>query len=229
MMKTSCAPFTDREFNRLMRTFEAEKVKPPTKSKLEKKAEQIRAIDSRPRTDAEISQMIARQKELRNQPTHNELYSKRAQLNMQRTLAQKRADRAEVDKLTAEIVEIDEVMKGSAPAATDAGTSQLDTLARLNERNRRLNIESMRKAEAEAARRKREAAHGTKPLDLSARVRTVVKTHFDSRAGTPGTPGPAAPAAQASITTATTIEEMSTLNGSKVDVLAESVVIEDLF
>lgn len=178
---------------------EVDKIKPPSRSKLEKKGEVIRNIDSKLLTDvgrnlagpvsrsgsdiwwlpfqAEISAMIARQKELKKKITAGELYSKKAGLNTQRMLAVKRGEREEVAKIDAQLAALDASWKPDTPGSSGPE----DVLAKINERNRRANLESMRKADLEMARRKRDAAAGVATYDLSARVKTVVKTRYDSR------------------------------------------------
>jgi len=237
MSKVSCGTFTEKEFERLIRQLEADKIKPPTRAKLEKKGEAIHNMDSKPKTEAEIAAMIARQRDIRKAPTNSELYSKKSSLNTQRSLAAKRQERDEVARLNRLITEIEEELqsredkKRKQPAEQNTWTStpgvSLDVLARVNERNRKANLESMRKADLDLmAKRRREAAGGAGvAMDLSARVKTVVKTHFDSRAGTPGTPAAIEPLASAGTAAAVTTPS----GRSRIDDLARSVVIDDLF
>lgn len=180
--------------------------------------------------------MIDRQKAIRKVESNQELLFRKSGIIGKRKLALQRGDTREVAELTKELETVEEdlkqrVLKSTAP----------DALSKVNERNRKANLESMRKAELEViARRKREAAGGA-TVDLSARVKTVPKTRFDSRyvsseaswsgadvavrsAGTPSTPAAATP-------TLPTAPVTSTTNSSrlKVDDVARSVVIEDLF
>ena len=125
----------------------------------------------------EIANMLARQKEIRKGPRNNELYSRKSGLTTQRGLALKRNEHAEANRLAVLLAQIDEEL------AQREIKDKPDALARVNERNRKANMEAMRKADLEtAARRRREMAGGPNfTMDLSARVRTVVKTRFDSR------------------------------------------------
>ncbi|KAG9028903.1 hypothetical protein FRB95_005901 [Tulasnella sp. JGI-2019a] len=247
MSKLSCGPFTQREFDRLIRTFEAEKLKPPTKSKVEKKAEAIRTIESRIRTDAEVSLMLQRAKDVRNKRTAAEMFAAKSSLNTERMLALKKNDRAEVARLNALIEKLEAEMNGR-PAPLPNGSAQdgqqaqqppvapkpVDALTRVNERNRKANLEQMRKAGMDMiARRKQAMMGGPVVEDLSARVKTVVRTKFDSRPGTPGfgansaasSPQPAA----VNVTATATAAPVNSSQGSKIDVLANSVVIDELF
>ncbi|KAG9018124.1 hypothetical protein FRB90_012212 [Tulasnella sp. 427] len=227
MMKISCGPFAQKEFDRVIVQMETDKMKPPSRAKLEKKGEVIRNIDSKPLTDAEITNMIARQKELKKNLTAGELFAKKATLNTARMLALKRGERDEVARIDKELATLDSAWKNEPPANA-AGTRPEDALAKINERNRRANLESMRVAHLAEVKRKREAAAGGL-VDLSARVKTVVKTRYDSRAGTPTTPLNQPPKALPTGATAATPPEPMPGSRSKIDVLAHSVVIEDLF
>ncbi|KIO24932.1 hypothetical protein M407DRAFT_76345 [Tulasnella calospora MUT 4182] len=177
MMKISCGAFSQKEFERVMTQMEVDKIKAPSRSKLDKKGEVIRNINSKLLTDAEISAMIARQKELKKKITAGELYSKKAGLNTQRMLASKRGERDEVAKIDAQLAALESSWKPDTPGSSGPE----DVLAKINERNRRANLESMRKADLELAKRKRDAAAGGAVPDLSARVKTIVKTRYDSR------------------------------------------------
>ncbi|KAG8963272.1 hypothetical protein FRC00_007026 [Tulasnella sp. 408] len=214
-----------KEFDRVITQMEVDKIKPPSRSKLEKKGEIIRNIDSKLLTDAEISAMIARQKELKKKITAGELYSKKAGLNTQRMLALKRGERDEVAKIDAQLAALDATWKPD----TGNNSGSEDVLAKINERNRRANLESMRKADLELAKRKRDAAAGGAVPDLSARVKTVVKTRYDSRSGTPSAASKPAPTALSSGATAASVAVPPPSGRSNVDTLAQSVVIEDLF
>ncbi|KAG9045417.1 hypothetical protein FS837_006350 [Tulasnella sp. UAMH 9824] len=214
-----------KEFDRVITQMEVDKIKAPSRSKLEKKGEVIRNIDSKLLTDAEISAMIARQKELKKKITAGELYSKKASLNTQRMLALKRGERDEVAKIDAQLAALDATWKPDA--GNNSGSE--DVLAKINERNRRANLESMRKADLELAKRKRDAAAGGAVAALSARVKTVVKTRYDSRSGTPSAPSKPAPTALSSGATAAPAAVPPPSGRSNVDTLAQSVVIEDLF
>ncbi|KAG8859074.1 hypothetical protein FRB96_004644 [Tulasnella sp. 330] len=249
MNKISCGSFTQREFDRLIRTLEAEKLKPPTKAKLEKKGEMIHNIESRIRTDADMTAMLQRAREVHNKRSAAEMFAMKSSLHTEKMLAVKKHDKAEVARLNVLIEKLEMEMNGrpNQPAAsgtlTPDGQSQsqqpaaskpVDALARVNERNRKANLEQMRKAEELTAMRRKQAMLGGKVVeDLSARVKTVVRTKFDSRAGTPNLGGAsAAPSplpANGSVTAVSTPSLANADNKSKIDVLANSVVIDELF
>ena len=82
----------------------------------------------------------------------------KSRLNQARALALGRNDRAEVAEIDAQLA----LLNGEAPARPRS--SQVDELAKLNERNRKANIEAARKAEmleTERKRRERKLAHAS--------------------------------------------------------------------
>ena len=113
--------------------------------------------------------------------THSTL--ERSRLNQERTLASRRGDQAEVAALDAKIAE----MEANKPQSRTEESSEL--LARVNERNRRLNMEQVRKAERaelERKRRDRERRAGTATptqsvLDAAGRLKAKMLGGKDSR------------------------------------------------
>jgi len=100
----------------------------------------------------------------------------RSRLTQARTLAQRRQDFAEVALIDGQLAEL----AATSPAGPGTLRDDDDMLAKVNERNRRANMEAVRKAEiAEADRKRKErklaAAAGSTltPIDPSARLRTV--------------------------------------------------------
>lgn len=57
MDKVSNASFSEREYDRLVRVYEAEKLKVPTKRQLEKKAEQLHKLSTQPMTEVSQSRL----------------------------------------------------------------------------------------------------------------------------------------------------------------------------
>lgn len=77
----------------------------------------------------------------------------RGNLIQQRQLAVLRRDFEEVKKIDVEIAELDKVLS----ATQNPKKEREDLLAKVNERNRAANAESVRRAELDAAERKRKA------------------------------------------------------------------------
>jgi RNA polymerase-associated protein RTF1 len=120
--------------------------------------------------------MLARKSQLQvNKPT-GMLTLERSRLTQARTLAQRRHDFIEVAEIDTQLAELTAMLADRPSHSRDDD----DMLTKVNERNRRANMEAVRKAEiAEADRKRRErklaaAAGGTlAPVDPSARLRTV--------------------------------------------------------
>ena len=103
------------------------------------------------------------------------LTMERSRLQQARTLAFRRHDHAEVAAIDAKLVEIN----ASLPSRDRQEESSSDILAKLNERNRKLNQEQVRKAERaemERKRRERQLRAGTAtPTALDAAGRLKAK------------------------------------------------------
>lgn len=120
--------------------------------------------------------MLARKSQLQSSKPAGMVTLERSRLTQARTLAQRRYDFIEVAEIDAQLAEL--AATSSDRASNPQGDD--DMLAKVNERNRRANMEAVRKAEiAEADRKRRErklaaAAGGTiAPVDPSARLKTV--------------------------------------------------------
>ena len=119
--------------------------------------------------------MLARKSQVQNNKSAGLLTLERSRLIQTRTLAQRRHDFAEVEVIDAQLAELAATSTDRLSHARDAE----DMLAKVNERNRRANMDAVRKAEiAEADRKRRErklAANGgtLTPIDPSARLKTV--------------------------------------------------------
>ena len=122
--------------------------------------------------------MLARKIELQaGKPTTQSATMERSRLNQARTLALRRQDKVELDTIDQQLAEL--------PAVTTAREEDVsDMLAKVNERNRKANLEAVRKSEIQEAERKRRdrklqaaaRASGTStPVDPSARLKTIPK------------------------------------------------------
>ncbi|OSX56775.1 hypothetical protein POSPLADRAFT_1062251 [Postia placenta MAD-698-R-SB12] len=195
MDKVSNSPFISKEFDRLTRTCELERVKLPSRLQLEKKAAQLEKFIKTPMTESDIAAMLLARKNMmgslsKTQQTSTSITMERSRLVSQRTLATRRQDWAEVKLIDEKLAEL----AATAPVRVSNETRQ-DILAKVNERNRKANLEAVRKAEtAEAERKRRErkllaAGGGTPrsstPADPAARLKANL---LSSRPGTPGTP-----------------------------------------
>jgi RNA polymerase-associated protein RTF1 len=118
--------------------------------------------------------MLARKSQLRSNKSAGMLTLERSRLMQARTLAQRRHDFKDVELIENQLTELAATLPPDHARDDDD-----DMLTRVNERNRRANMEAVRKAEiAEADRKRRErklAATGSTPtpVDPSARLKTV--------------------------------------------------------
>ncbi|KAI0634196.1 hypothetical protein C8Q77DRAFT_1110366 [Trametes polyzona] len=198
MEKISNAPFEQKEFDRLVAQCEVDKVKLPTKRQMEKKAAQMDRLANQPMTESDIAAMLARKQAMQTaKQSSAHLAMERSRLHQAKTLALRRQDYEEVKQIEAQLSEL-----ASAREAQREESSS-DILARLNERNRKANMEAVRKAERaelERKRRERSLRAGTATptsgaaADALARIRAK---HMGSRPGTPGTPVPPAEGGEA--------------------------------
>ncbi|TFY83238.1 hypothetical protein EWM64_g776 [Hericium alpestre] len=191
MDKVSNSPYTQREFDRLMRVLEADHIKPPSKRQIQRKAEQLQQLAIKPLTDSDVTAILARKAQMAGGQFSSSRSMEKSRLHQQRTLALRRNDLVEVATLDKQIEELTVLM---GPATPRASEDRNDLLAKVNERNRRANLEAVRERELlEAERKRRErklaASHAGTPVpsDASARLKTVPRM-FASRPSTPATP-----------------------------------------
>ncbi|KAJ3564397.1 hypothetical protein NP233_g8321 [Leucocoprinus birnbaumii] len=196
MDKVSNGKFTLQEFNFWKATLATDDMKLPTKRDIEHKVAQMNKLSTQPVTESDINAMLARKSQLQSGKPSGMVTVERSRLNAARTLALRRNDIDEVAQIDAQLAAL------GVPAKPRHSEEAADLLAKVNERNRKANMEAVRKAEiAEAERKRRErklAAAGTPvPIhDPSARLKTVPRlfnsaTPTTSRPGTPGgTPQP---------------------------------------
>ncbi|KAI0315298.1 hypothetical protein OF83DRAFT_365195 [Amylostereum chailletii] len=198
MDKVSNSPVTQREFDRLVKVCETDHVKLPTKSAVEKKRTQMTKLENQIMTESDITNMLQRKRALQsgNKASSGSWILERTRITQARILAVERGDADLIKTLDKKLAEI-EANKPRAAAPTDANDISV-ILAKVNERNRKANMEATRKAEqAESERKRRErrlAASGTATptLDPSARLKTLPRM-FESRSGTPNVNGNGTP------------------------------------
>jgi len=194
MDKVSNGPFLEKEFERLTKTCSNEDVKLPSKRTAENKVAQMQKLVTQPMTESDITAMLARKSQLQisSKPT-GMTTMERSRLNQARTLAHRRNDWNEVAEIDAKLAE--EAARTSGKEQPSKTNNVQDLLAKVNERNRKANMDAVRKAEmAEMERKKkgRKLLAQSTPVDPSARLKTLPRT-FNSntpltRPGTPATP-----------------------------------------
>ena len=158
------------EFERLIKSTEHDKVKLPTKKELNKKVEEMTRLSTAiitevqpsrvpiPRSvglyelQSDISAMLARKQMMSGKQSAVNVRMEKSRLTQARTLALRRQDLAEVRSIDAQLVKLN-----AANPEVEREDTTTDIMAKVNERNRKANLEATRKAEQmEAERRKRE-------------------------------------------------------------------------
>lgn len=127
--------------------------------------------------------MVARKNQFSQQQNAAAITIERSRLIQAKTLAVRRQDYAEVAVIEAKLKELPVVQ-----TLREEEESLADKLAKVNERNRKANLEAVRKAElleAERKRRDRKLANAggsgvATPSDPSARLRTIPRTFNDA-------------------------------------------------
>ncbi|KAK7057380.1 Plus3 domain-containing protein [Favolaschia claudopus] len=199
MDRTSNAQWTTDEFKRMLDTCATEKVILPSRKEVDERFNEMQDLLTKNATEDDITAMIARKRQSTANGTGTSTpalnLAERARLNAQRTLAQRRHDFDEVRDIDAQLAAL------SVPQVDrTTGEEELaDRLARVNERNRKANLEAVRKAELLEAERKRRERKSrvenggavAQVFDPSARLRTVPRL-FESATPTsrPSTPNP---------------------------------------
>lgn len=129
---------------------------------------------------SDISAMLLRKTQMQaNKHSAGWMTLEKSRLTQARTLAIRRQDDAEVALINEQLKELADSVSASGNIVRDEGDT--DMLAKVNERNRKANIEAVRKAEiAETERKRRErkiaAAGGVVNQDPSARLKTLPRT-----------------------------------------------------
>ncbi|KAF9648313.1 hypothetical protein BDM02DRAFT_3115644 [Thelephora ganbajun] len=152
MDRTSNSPPEAGEFEWLIKSAEHDKVKLPTKKELNKKVEEMTRLSTAIITESDISAMLARKQMMSSKQSAVSVRMEKSRLTQARTLALRRQELAEVRLIDAQLAELN----AANPEAEREDTAA-DIMAKVNERNRKANLEATRKAEQmEAERRKRE-------------------------------------------------------------------------
>ncbi|EIW79650.1 plus-3-domain-containing protein [Coniophora puteana RWD-64-598 SS2] len=184
MDKVSNSDFPEKEWDRLKYACLTDHVAMPTRRAIEKKKEQMARLVSQRMTDSDITAMLARKNQLSSGvQSAAAITMERSRLNQARTLALRRQDAVEVAEIDVKLAALPEVAATRVAEEDDLAAR----LLKVNERNRKANMEAVRKAELLEAERKRKErklanANGSgvsTPVDPSARLRTIPKMFSD--------------------------------------------------
>ncbi|KAJ3087359.1 Crossover junction endonuclease mus81 [Quaeritorhiza haematococci] len=154
---TSNSPFTDSEWSRFEQTMQVEKVPMPTMDHVKRKQEDLKTAREHIFTNEEIDAMIQEKRTLIKVPTN--IAAEKVRIMQDRTLAEQSGDKELLEQLSQRLFELDELSKDMRRGAEE----RLEMLAKLNERNRLINIKETREAERianELKKMKREGSSG---------------------------------------------------------------------
>ncbi|ODN91429.1 RNA polymerase-associated protein RTF1 [Cryptococcus wingfieldii CBS 7118] len=162
MADVSNGAIEDTEFQRFSLTNEADGVKPPKRSTLKKKHEDIKSLRDRPMTNSEIDRRVASRR-AQDSSFARASTLKIHQLMNTRDLAVRRNDHSMIDKLNADIIALGgDPVTGKLLAGEGEQLGQDDydlKIQKINENNKRKTKESMMRAhQAAQARKKAEEA-----------------------------------------------------------------------
>jgi len=152
MDRASNSPFEAVEFEWLTKSVERDKVKLPTKKELNKKMEEMTRLSTAIITESDVSAMLARKQMMSSKQSAVSVRMEKSRLMQARSLAIRRQDFADVRMIDSQLAELN-----AANPEVEREDTAADVMAKVNERNRKANLEATRKAEQmEADRRKRE-------------------------------------------------------------------------
>jgi len=135
----------------------------------------VRQLGKRVLTSEEIDEMVRRRAELNGQRGANAVLAK-AELVHQREIAYDQGDTELVKEIDAKLN-----LRPSSGGNASTGDNAQDKLVRVNERNKRANVTSVRKAEVQAHTERRKAG-ATGQSDPFSRLRTTARVFYKSDA-----------------------------------------------
>lgn len=178
---------TDQKmFDRWEKQMRDDRVPFPTRGKSRRKARELRDMMTHLFTDEEVSEMVKLKKAAQRIPTN--LAQERTALKQQLLSARDAGQTARVYEIEQRLGVLEELLQGRATGQQ----SHLAALARLNERNRKVNHLEIRKAEIRLQEeRRRQAANAAGGIsgDPFQRLKTAPRTFLD-RGSTPSSPAP---------------------------------------
>ncbi|EEB09710.1 RNA polymerase II associated Paf1 complex [Schizosaccharomyces japonicus yFS275] len=134
-------PFSQHDFDRWQHQLEEDHLRPPRKDFFKKHLEGLQRMASYILNDTEVSEVVRIKRELSRIPSNISAEKTNLRMKRQAALAANQMDL--VQELDERLNTLEELSMGSRPN----GTSTLDQLSKVNERNRRKNQEEVRLAE----------------------------------------------------------------------------------
>ncbi|QSL65863.1 hypothetical protein MERGE_000142 [Pneumocystis wakefieldiae] len=162
-----------QEFDRWTQQLKEDKIATPKKSLIEKKIAELSLMTQHKLTDAEISNMIARRKALQKIPGN--IAIEKTQLKKTRDIAIAHGDEKEAQRLTEKLNTLEELSEKRRHILTDS-----DKFAKLNEKNRKANLDTIRQAEIQANEERRKKDSSPILVNPFSRLKTNPKLFYDN-------------------------------------------------
>lgn len=168
---------TEKEFERWKRVLEEQDLSLPSVKKLDRKYKDLVELQNHQLTSDEVNEMIQKRQKFSENSLGANAVIEKSMLQQQRVIAMEKGDFKEVESIDERLDNIERSIQRNQRQA-DTG---MDKLAKVNERNRRSNVERVRKAEIKANENRRKAAMGQDVAsDPFSRLRTSAKTFYES-------------------------------------------------
>ncbi|XP_050357987.1 RNA polymerase-associated protein Rtf1-like [Nymphalis io] len=163
--------FTDNEFQKWHRAIKEANKKPPTMDFVRNKISEVKDALMYEFKEEDIEKIVAEKERFRSHPTNYAM--KKTQLMKERDVAQLRGDEELVTDLNAKLQELEE----RASALDKTRTSSIQSISYINNRNRKLNVETAERAIMEEVK----ANKGKKMDDPFTRRHTKPVMNFKSQ------------------------------------------------
>lgn len=172
-------PITEEEFNWWKSVMNKKNLMLPSPRAIERKLNRLVEMQRRTLSSEEIDEIIKRRQALSSDSFGANTVIEKSMLQQKRQIALENGDFTAVDDIDNQIASLDRILNRNTKRA------EIDRLARVNERNRRANMDDIRKAEviAHEARRKAELVKDTS--NPFARLRTSARIFYESRSESP--------------------------------------------
>ncbi|XP_023938322.1 RNA polymerase-associated protein Rtf1 [Bicyclus anynana] len=165
--------FTDNEFQKWHRAIKEANKKPPTMDYVRNKITEVKDALMYEFKEEDIEKIVAEKERFRPHPTNYAM--KKTQLMKERDVAQLRGDEESVADLNGKLQELEE----RASALDKTRTSSIQSISYINNRNRKLNVETAERAIMEEIK----ANKGKKTDDPFTRRHTKPVMNFKSHTG----------------------------------------------
>jgi RNA polymerase-associated protein RTF1 len=177
---------TEEEFNWWKGVMEKAGLGLPSLRRMDRKYDELKTFQSRTLTAAEINDMIKRRQELTGNTLGANTVIEKSMLQQKRAIAVENGRLEELEEIDRQIEDIDRILNKTKRRV------DMDKLAKVNERNRKSNLEEIRRAEVLAVetRRKEALNHKSNSSNPFNRLRTSARIFYESTSPRPESPKP---------------------------------------